>query len=407
MSQPDVVIVGAGLAGLSCAAYLHRAGLSVSVLEASDGVGGRVRSDRVDGFTLDRGFQVVLTDYPELKSQFDLKALDIKTFEPGASVRINGSEHVIGDPLRKPLTLASTLTAPVGGFADKLRIAALRLKVQSRSAPRLLRGKDISTAEALRKMHFSGEFVESFFRPLAGGIQLDPELSASRRMFDVVFRSLARGRAGVPADGMRAIPEQLLAQLPPGMVEINSKVTSVNNGHVHTVDGRSLKPKHIVVATEGPAASALLGLPTVDSKCVTGVYFAAPNAPVKHKYIILDADRSGPALNVAVMSNVAPSYAPEGKHLIVAAVPGSTDTNLEEAVRTQLRGWWGHQVDSWRFLRSYRIPHGQPDQTPPFSPKKNIRLQDGLWVCGDHRDTASIQGALYSGRRCAHAIINA
>ena len=127
MSQPDVVIVGAGLAGLSCAAYLHRAGLSVSVLEASDGVGGRVRSDRVDGFTLDRGFQVVLTDYPELKSQFDLKALDIKTFEPGASVRINGSEHVIGDPLRKPLTLTSTLTAPVGGFADKLRIAALRL----------------------------------------------------------------------------------------------------------------------------------------------------------------------------------------------------------------------------------------------------------------------------------------
>ena len=148
-------------------------------------------------------------------------------------------------------------------------------------------------------------------------------------------------------------------------------------------------------------------LPTIDSKCVTGVYFAAPNAPVKHKYIILDAYRSGPALNVAVMSNVAPSYAPEGKHLIVAAVPGSTDTNLEEAVRTQLRGWWGHQVDSWRFLRSYRIPHGQPDQTPPFSPKKNIRLQDGLWVCGDHRDTASIQGALYSGRRCAHAIINA
>jgi hypothetical protein len=107
------------------------------------------------------------------------------------------------------------------------------------------------------------------------------------------------------------------------------------------------------------------------------------------------------------MSNVAPSYAPDGKHLIVAAVPGSTDTNLEDAVRGQLRGWWGHQVDSWRFLRSYRIPHGQPDQTPPFSPKKNIRLQDGLWVCGDHRDTASIQGALYSGRRCAHAIINA
>ena len=376
------------------------------VLEASDGVGGRVRSDKVDGFTLDRGFQVALSDYPELHSQLDFDALDMQYFEPGASVRINGAEHIVGDPVRKPLTVRSTVTAPIGPFADKLRLARMRAKLQARSAPKLLRGRDITTADALSRQHFSNEFIDAFFRPLAGGIQLDPELSASRRMFDVVFRSLSRGRAGVPARGMRAIPEQLLAQLPQGTVEINTKVTSVANGHVHTVDGRSIKPRHIVVATEGPAASALTGIPTVDSKCVTGIYFAAPEAPVDHKYIILDADHSGPALNVAVMSNVAPDYAPDGRHLIVAAVPGSMDANLEEVVRVQLRGWWGQQVDSWRYLRSYRITHGQPDQSPPFSPKKNIRLSDGLWVCGDHRDTASIQGALFSGRRTAHAIVN-
>lgn len=407
MTHPEVVIVGAGLAGLSCAAHLHRAGMSVRVLEASDGVGGRVRSDKVDGFTLDRGFQVALDDYPELRAQLDLESLDMRYFEPGAAVRINGSEHIVGDPLRRPLTLQSTISAPIGPISDKLRLARLRAKLQTRSAPKLLRGRDLSTADSLSRQHFSNEFIDAFFRPLAGGIQLDPDLSASRRMFDVVFRSLSRGRAGVPAHGMRAIPEQLLAQLPPGTVEINTKVTSVANGHVHTVDGRSFNPRHIVVATDGPAASALAGLPTVDSKCVTGIYFAAPDAPVRHKYIILDADHSGPALNVAVMSNVAPSYAPDGKHLVVAAVPGSMSPNLEEEVRAQLRGWWGQQVDSWRFLRTYRIAHGQPDQSPPFSPKKRIRVSDGLWVCGDHRDTASIQGALYSGRRCAHAIVNA
>jgi hypothetical protein len=161
----------------------------------------------------------------------------------------------------------------------------------------------------------------------------------------------------------------------------------------------------VVVATEGPTAAALLDLPTVESKSVGGVYFSAPQAPVESKLVVLDGTGRGPALNVAVMSNVAPTYAPTGSHLVVAALPGHDGPTIETDARAQLRGWWGPQVDAWEHLATYRIAHGQPRQRPPFDPKRRVRLDDGRFVCGDHRDTASIQGAMYSGRRCGLAIV--
>jgi hypothetical protein len=145
----------------------------------------------------------------------------------------------------------------------------------------------------------------------------------------------------------------------------------------------------------------------VASRPVGCVYFAADTAPTPHRLVVLDGDRSGPVMNVAVMSNVAPTYAPTGQHLIAAAMPGVVDADggLDVAARRQLRGWWGPQVDTWRHLRTYSIPHGQPDQSPPLHPKKSVSLGDDLFVCGDHRDTGSIQGALFSGRRCAESVL--
>ena len=399
-----VIIVGAGLAGLSCAVHLHEAGHRVEIHEASDGVGGRVRSDVVDGFTLDRGFQVALTAYPEMHRQLDMEALDLQAFEPGALVWRTGKGSVVSDPFRRPTSLVSTATAPIGNLLDKARIALLRARLRRVHPARLLAGDDITTAAALDADGFSSTMVDRFFRPLVGGIQLDPELSDSRRMFDIIFRMLADGDSVVPAAGMQAIPDQLAARLPEGTVHLGHRVAATSSTSIRLDSGDEIAASAVVVATDGPTASGLLDIDDVGSKAAGCVYFAADAAPTDTKCVVLDGTGAGPVLNVAVMSNVAAGYAPAGRHLIAAALPGRAEGDLEAAARTQLRGWWGNQVDDWEHLATYRIPHGQPRQAPPFSPKQSVQLTDGRFVCGDHRDTASIQGALHSGRRCAEAV---
>jgi phytoene dehydrogenase-like protein len=406
MSRPDapVVVVGAGLAGLSCAVALHEAGVAVRILEASDGAGGRVRTDHVDGYTLDRGFQVALTAYPEMHRQLDMDALDLRAFDPGALVWRDGKGSVVGDPFRRPGTTFATATAPIGSVFDKARIGLLRHRLRSVHPVQLLRGDDTSTRDALAEAGFSDTIVERFFRPLVGGIQLDPELADSRRMFDIIFRMLADGDSAVPAAGMQAIPDQLAARLPTDAIEFGARVVAATDRTVTVEDDSERSAAAVVVATEGPAAVDLLGLPPVASKSVGAVYFSAPEPPITSKFVVLDGTGRGPVLNVAVMSNVAPTYAPAGRHLVVAAMPGHVGDTIVDDARAQLRGWWGAQVDAWDHVRTYRIAHGQPGQRPPFHPKQRVELPDGRFVCGDHRDTASIQGAMYSGRRTALAV---
>ena len=400
----DVVIVGAGLAGLTAANVLNSHGIPFVVREASDGVGGRVRTDDVDGFLLDRGFQVYLTDYPEPPRHIDLGTLDLRAFEPGAVVWLDGRAHVVGDPLRRPGTMVSSTFAPIGTVADKVRVALSRLRIVRRNPRAMLRADDMSTIEALQQAGYSARIIERFFRPLFGGIQLDPALSGSRRMSDVVWRALAAGNSSVPARGMGQITATLASTVRDN-IHLNTEVASVASGLVTLADGRTVAARAVVVATEGPAAARLLGLPEPRSNAAGCVYFAADAAPIDSAHIILDGTGMGPVLNVAVMSNVSPEYAPTGRHLIAAVFPGTCDGDLESQAREQLRGWWGPVVDTWTHLRTYRIPHGQPSQLPPFSPKKRVAIGDGLYVCGDHRDTASIQGAMFSGRRCAEEVV--
>ncbi|MEM9515703.1 MAG: NAD(P)/FAD-dependent oxidoreductase [Actinomycetota bacterium] len=399
-----VAVVGAGLAGLSCAVELHRRGIDVAVYEASDGVGGRVRSDHIDGFIVDRGFQVALLAYPELHRQFDLDALDFRSFDPGALVWRNGRGSVVADPFRQPRTVWSTATAPIGSVFDKARIAQLRHRLRSVHPARLLAGDDRTTREALSDAGFSDTIIERFFTPLVGGIQLDPDLGDSRRMFDVIFRMLADGDSAVPAAGMQAIPTQLSGVLPSTSIHLGAAVERVNARSIAVHDGPEIAADAVVVATEGPTAAALLDLPAVGSKSVSSVAFSTPEPPVDSRLVVLDGTGRGPVLNVAVMSNVAPTYAPVGRHLVVAAAPGHAGPGLVDDIRSQLRSWWGDSVDRWEVVATHRIAHGQPRQAPPFQPKQSVALDSGVYVCGDHRDTASIQGALYSGRRCAESV---
>lgn len=406
--RTDVCVVGAGLAGLACARLLTRQGVEVRLFEASDGVGGRVRTDVVDGFRLDRGFQVLLSQYPEVHHQLRVPDLALCRFEPGALVRVDGRFHQVSDPLRRPSTTWDAVRAPVGSLVDKARLARLFLDLR-RTPPRdLLRRPDRSTLEELEARGFSSRMIDTFWRPLFAGIQLDPDLEVSSRRFTLILSMLAEGDATVPALGMGEVPGQLAADLPADAIHLDTRVAEITDDGIVLDDGRRVAARAVVVATDGPAAADLLGIPTPGSRPVSNLQFAADEAPIPDRLVVLDGEGRGPATNLAVMSNVAPDYAPAGRSLISVEVPGPLEPDaaaLLDAVRRQLRTWFGATVDGWEHLRTLRIAHGHPDQRAGFSPKQPVRLGDGRYVCGDHRDTASIQGALYSGKRAASAVL--
>lgn len=406
MSEADVLIVGAGLAGLACARELHRRGVRVRVLEASDGVGGRVRTDSVDGFRLDRGFQIYLTGYEEGRRALDLAALDLKPFARGALVRNGGRFHRVADPRSAPFAALRSLFNPIGSVADKLKL--LRLY---RAAKAARPGPDVSTRDALAAAGIGPRLAERLFRPFLGGVFLERDLSTSARFFNFVFRAFAAGPGAVPALGMQAIPDQLAAALPAGAVRLNAPVAVVRDSGLTLVSGETLSAKAVVVATEGPAAARLLGGAVRDpgSNGTVTLYYSADEPPVREPILVLDGEGRGPVNNLVVMSNAAPAYAPPNKALIAASVvgvPNVDDETLDLRVRDQMRRWYGAPAGRWRFLRACRIPHALPKQEvgalEPFA--RPVRLKPGVYVCGDHRDTASIDGALASGRRAADAV---
>ncbi len=407
----DVLIVGAGLAGLCCARHALAHGLSCQILEASDAVGGRVRTDHVNGFQLDRGFQVLLTAYPETQRVLDYTSLKLHPFYPGALVYYNRQFHRVADPWRRPLDAIGGLFTPIGTLSDKLRIARVRHRARTGSLSELFYRPEQTTLEMLKNAGFSAAMIERFFRPFFGGIFLEPDLHTSSRMFEFVFRMFSSGDTALPADGMGAIPHQLLAQLPPETVRLHTRVHSVHAGGVSLPSGETIEARAVVVATDGPEAARLLPvLEPPPSRPVTCLYFAAETAPITEPILVLNGDGQGPVNNLCVPSALTPTYAPPDAALISATVledAGRDDAALDDAVRTQLQGWFGDVVQRWQLLRTYRIAHALPEQIPPAGTvsQRPVRLETGLFVCGDHRDSASIHGAMVSGRRAAEAII--
>ena len=410
-----VLIVGAGMAGLSCALHLHKAGVPICILEADQCVGGRVQTDEVDGFLLDRGFQVYLDAYPETGALLDMETLDLRPFKSGALVYRNGKLHRLMDVFRHPGNSWASIKAPVGGLVDKLRVGLLRTKLQISSLDAIAARVDQSTEAYLRGCGFSEGMIDSFFRTFYGGIFLERELRTSSRMFEFTFKMFSQGRATLPSKGMGAIPRQLASQLPPGSIRLNAQVKDIGPGTVVLESGERISGNAVVVATEASAVRRLLpdlSLAEPSWRSVTTLYFAAEVSPVGEAIICLNGSGAAGQVNsVSVLSDVVPGYAPSGKTLLSVVVLGLPDAeSLEANVREELAGWFGPTVNEWQHLRTDRIDRALPEQLPGTNPSAHSRggLQhQGVWVCGDHLSSASIEGAVISGKQTAESILMA
>jgi phytoene dehydrogenase-like protein len=411
MDAPHALVIGAGLAGLACARQLHRRGVSVRVLEASDRVGGRVRTEEAKGFRMDRGFQVMLTAYPDAQLALDYEALDLHPFYDGALVRYGGRFHRIADPFRRPLDAPRTLASPIGTTADKLRVARLRYRLGRLTVPEIMEREERTAHQVLRtRWGFSPSMIDRFFRPFFGGIFFDRSLGASSRMFEFLFKMFAEGQTVLPAGGIDRIPAQMRASLPDAAVRLNAPVEAVEGQRVVLDDGETLEAPAVVVATSAPEADRLVGgIEPVEGRSTVCLYFSAPSSPLDDPILVLNGDGVGPVNNVAVPSDVAPGYAPDDRALVAAVVvgtPAEDDEALRRAVREQLIDWFGLEAGGWTHLRTVHVPYALPEQAPPFlsPPEREVRRRPGLYVCGDHRRTGSINGAIASGRAAARAV---
>ncbi|MCH2614060.1 MAG: FAD-dependent oxidoreductase [Opitutales bacterium] len=402
----DAVIVGAGIAGLRCALELQERGLKPLVLEASDRAGGRIRTDVVDGFHLDRGFQVLLTAYDECQSILDYDALNLGYLEPGAMVWTGSEFESVSDPWRRPSSLLKSACSPIGSLGDKLKIAGLRNRlIRSPIESIYETGEDMPTIDYLRSLGYSDTFMRSFLRPFYGGIFLEQELATSRIMFDFVFKMFAQGYAALPEGGMGRIPEQMASKLPPENIRLNTRAAKIHPRCIQLADGTEIRSSHIVLATDMTTAASLVGDDSLDrgwnkTYCL---YFSSPHSHLPGAYISLNGSQTGNISNVAVPSDAAMGYAPNGQSLICVSTKGIA--SLEE-ILSELRSWFGSTATSFRFLKQYSIPEALPHQLPGDNGygKNSVQLDSGLWICGDYRYSASIQGAMASGRKVAEAI---
>ena len=405
--NPDVIIVGAGIAGLRCALECKRKGLTVGVLEAGDRIGGRIKTDRVDGFLLDHGFQVLLTAYDECQSVLNYEQLKLGSFEPGALIWTGAKFEKLVDPWRRPQQFLTAALSRIGTFRDKLKTGRLRSRLQRSSVESIYSGKEVSTETYLRKSGFSPAFIEQFFRPFYGGIFLENELATTNRMFEFVFKMFSEGFAALPGDGMQAIPQQLFKKLNPDSVHLNCRVSEINSNTVRLEDGTDRTAKAVVLATDMTNAANLSRNSIQDRgwNSTTCHYFTAPETPLPEPIIALNGSGSGQITNIAVPTDVNPSYSSNGDALIcVSTHPATTADSL----KVELKNWFGNTASEFQFLQSFRIPQALPRQLPGDNAfgKADLKNQAGIWICGDYRYTSSIQGALASGRLAGEAVCN-
>lgn len=429
METADCIIVGAGLAGLACGRTLAAAGRRVRLIEAASQPGGRVATDTVDGFRIDRGFQVYLDAYPEGQRFLDHARLGLGCFEPGALVACDGRLLPVSDPWRRPLAAIRSVVSGAVGIADGLRTARLRAATirgvrQGRIDPvAAAPAEERSTRAALEVHGFSSGFIQLFFEPFFGGVFLERQLATAETVFAFTFAMFSLGRACLPAGGMAAIPQQLASGLPEGCLELGAPVERIEpdpsgGGEVLLANGQRLAARAIVVAADAAAAADLLPAGVRGSwqppafKATTMVAFAAEKQPACGRTLIVSAEPAGagPIDNLTVPSAVAAGYAPAGQTLIYASVRGDWTgpaSELPAAIRRQAADWIGSGAEGWRQLATVTVPRALPVETPAVRRARPAsgQLCPGLFLCGDHLTTSSINGALAAGRLVAEGLL--
>jgi phytoene dehydrogenase-like protein len=440
--QADVVVVGAGVAGLSAARRLTSAGVTTLVLEAAHEVGGRMTTEKVDGFRLDRIGQLLSTAYPELRAGTGLEGPVLRPFAPGVLLHSDGRHHRAGvqpgargarsargalhavralasaprpgGGPRRPVAVPgrqvsaprSRTGAPLGTAVDQARLGAAFSKLAGTPVERLLARPETTAAEALVARGLPARTIDGFLRPLLSALLCDPELTTSSRCADLALRAFARGRLCLPEGGAEALPRQLARALPPGTVHTGVRVTSVSTTSVTTAEHGVFRCGAVLVATGARAAAELLpGLRVPDFHPVTVVHHTTDEAPATGASLLLDADRGGPVAHTAVVSRVDPSRAPAGRTLVSSTVLGPPGPDVDTAVRMHLGRLYGVPTERWETLGVRHTAEAVPAMRPPHDLRRAVRLLAGLYVCGDHRDSGSVQGALHSGRRAAAAIL--
>lgn len=409
----DVIVIGAGLAGLRCAGLLAAGGLDVVVLEAADAVGGRQRTDIVDGFRLDRGFQVLNPAYPALRRSVDLDALALRSFPVGVGVRTADGMAELRHPLRHPLSIGTSLRSGLVNSRDAVGLARWAAPALVRPLSRLARN-DVTLREGWDAAGLRGPLRTAVLEPFLAGVLAESRGDTSNAFTRLLVRYFALGRPGLPAQGIAAVPEQLAAHARRAGVDIRlgaavERVSALGEGiRADVTDGDSVHAARVVVAVGPEDVAGLTGLPEPATNGLQTWWFAAAEPPTGSALLTVDGRHGrGPIVNTVVMTHTVPSYAPAGRHLIAATclLPRGGDPAEESEVRRHLGEIWDADISAWELLRRDDIVDALPAQQAPLRAPRPPRSTERLYVVGDHRDTASIQGALASGERAARVLL--
>ncbi len=420
----DVVVVGASIAGLAAAQLLVGAGVQTVVLEARAHPGGRLRTDRTDGFRLDRTGRPILVSHRDVRHFPGLDGLALRPFARGAMVYGDGRLHHVGEPIHarrtagahtavralarvpRPYRPSARFTTAVGHPMARARIGAALARLAATPDDRLLTRPERPVAQALAARGLSDGAVGGFLRPLLSALLSDPQLTTSSRCADLALAAFARGRLCLPAGGADALPGLLVSALPPGTVHTGVRVTTVSTTRVTTAEHGEIRCAAVLLATGARSAAELLpGLRVPSSHPVTVLHHAADQPPSAGRALLLDADDSGPVAHTAVTSEIDPSRAPAGRTLVSSTVLAAPEPGLDRAVRAQLGRLYDTSADHWELLAVHHDPEATDAMPPPHDRHRPVRLLSGLYVCGEHRDTSTLQGALRSAQRAADALL--
>ncbi|MBR7826972.1 FAD-dependent oxidoreductase [Actinospica sp. MGRD01-02] len=387
------------MAGLTCAQDLSRAGWSVRVVEAGDRPGGRMRTDTRDGFVLDRGFQVFNPGYPQTRRRIRTASLGVRELSPGFALSGGGVRRRFAHPARDRHVWRELSAGGLGRAGDLARFGLYSARVGFGGVRGIKSGLDVPARLALGRGGCSAGFIDEVLRPFFAGVFLEDDLATSSRVLGLVWRSMLRGSAVLPAQGIGAVARQMAEDLPAGTIAYECTVRTLTDDGAVLADGTELGARRVIVATDPSSARALLpSLPEVEVNAVTTYYHVAPRAPIDEPLLVVDADSI--VLNSLVVSNVQPNFAPRGYALISTSALGTRPID-ESKVRARLAELYDTDTASWELLAAYPVPQALPRMTPPWPLSRGTVVGPRLQLCGDHRATGSVQGAMASGARAA------